>query len=67
MYLNNENAYVGSGSIGYTNELSAPNWKALDFARHCALELVMKDVHTLYNQPARLGRWVQIAREEIMK
>jgi hypothetical protein len=37
----------------------------LEAARHCALELVMKDVHTLNNQPSRLGRWVQIAREEI--
>jgi hypothetical protein len=37
----------------------------LETAKHCALELVMKDVHTLNNQPSRLGRWVQIAREEI--
>jgi hypothetical protein len=27
------------------------------------LELVMKDVHTLCNQPLRLGRWVTLARE----
>lgn len=37
----------------------------LQAARGCALELVMKDVHTLNNQPHRLGRWVQIARQEI--
>jgi hypothetical protein len=30
---------------------------------HCPVELVMKDVHTLSNQPARLGRWVALARE----
>jgi hypothetical protein len=24
----------------------------------------MKDVHTLNNEPARLARWVQLAREE---
>jgi hypothetical protein len=30
-----------------------------------ALELVMKDVHTLNNEPARLGRWVALARQEI--
>ena len=35
----------------------------LRIARHCPLELVMKDVHTLAGQPWRLGRWVQIARE----
>lgn len=31
-------------------------------AAGCPLELVMKDVHTLADQPWRLGRWVQIAR-----
>jgi len=28
------------------------------------LELAMKDVHTLNDEPMRLGRWVQLAREE---
>jgi hypothetical protein len=32
-------------------------------AGHIPLELVMKDVHTLREQPWRLGRWVEIARE----
>jgi hypothetical protein len=27
------------------------------------VELVMKDVHTVADQPWRLGRWVQLARE----
>lgn len=31
----------------------------------CNLELVLKDVHTVQRRPERLGRWVQIAREEI--
>ncbi len=31
------------------------------------VELVMKDVHTINNEPVRLGRWTQIAREEIDK
>ncbi len=39
----------------------------LQAARGCAVELVMKDVHTLNNQPARLGRWVQLVRQEIEK
>ena len=30
----------------------------------CPLEFAMKDVHTLKGQPKRLGRWVQLAREE---
>ena len=31
------------------------------------LEFVMKDVHTLNNEPWRLARWVEITREEIQK
>ena len=38
--------------------------QTLDIARGCRLEIVMKDVHTLDNQPDRLARWVRIAREE---
>lgn len=37
----------------------------LEVARGCRIELVMKDVHTLNNEPWRLPRWVEIAREEI--
>ena len=33
-------------------------------AKGCTLEIIMKDVHTLNNQPHRLGRWVAMAREE---
>ena len=32
-------------------------------AAGCVVELVMKDVHTVQNQPQRLARWVQLARE----
>jgi hypothetical protein len=35
----------------------------LRVAGHLPLELVMKDVHTLRDQPWRLGRWVALARE----
>ncbi len=38
--------------------------KTLDIARGCRLELIMKDVHTVNNDPRRLPRWVEIAREE---
>jgi hypothetical protein len=41
--------------------------ETLDLARDCRVELIMKDVHTLNNEPERLVRWVQIAREEIEK
>jgi len=39
----------------------------LTVARNCEVELAMKDVHTLCGQPERLGRWVEIAREEIAR
>ena len=34
-------------------------------AKDCRVELIMKDVHTLNNEPERLPRWVEIAREVI--
>lgn len=39
--------------------------KTLSIARDCRIEFAMKDVHTLNNQPERLARWVEIAREQI--
>jgi hypothetical protein len=39
--------------------------RTLTAARGCRIEIVMKDVHTLNNEPARLPRWVQLAREVI--
>ena len=38
--------------------------RTLDVARECRVELIMKDVHTLADEPERLARWVRIAREE---
>jgi hypothetical protein len=37
----------------------------LEVAKGCNVELIMKDVHTLCGEPWRMGRWVEIAREEI--
>jgi hypothetical protein len=56
--------------------LSTPEWdedgirrdlrRTLDLARRheLALELIMKDVHNINNEPHRLPRWVEMAREE---
>lgn len=41
--------------------------ETLEAAHGNRLEIIMKDVHTLNNEPERLARWVQIAREEIGK
>ena len=38
--------------------------RTLDTARGCRIELIMKDVHTLHEEPGRLARWVALAREE---
>lgn len=37
----------------------------LSVAGHLNLELIMKDTHTFQNEPQRVARWVEIAREEI--
>ena len=39
--------------------------QTLSVAGDCRLEIIMKDVHTLHNQPERLARWVELAREVI--
>lgn len=39
----------------------------LKVTHDCHAELIMKDTHTIRNDPQRVIRWVQIAREEIEK
>ncbi len=41
--------------------------ETLEIAKGCTIELSMKDVHTLHDESWRLGRWVELAREEIDK
>lgn len=38
--------------------------KDLEATRNCRVEVIMKDNHTIANDPRRVVRWVQIAREE---
>jgi hypothetical protein len=38
--------------------------EALRATRNCRVEVIMKDNHTIANDPRRVIRWVQIAREE---
>jgi hypothetical protein len=38
--------------------------EALRITRDCRVEVIMKDNHTIRNDPRRVVRWVQIAREE---
>jgi hypothetical protein len=39
----------------------------LEVTRGCVLEIIMKDTHTVQNEPMRISRWVKIALEEISK
>jgi hypothetical protein len=38
--------------------------EALRITRDCHVEIIMKDNHTIGNDPTRVCRWVQIARQE---
>ena len=38
--------------------------RAMRITHNCHVEVIMKDNHTLKNDPSRVIRWVQIAREE---
>ena len=47
------------------DQIAADLRHTLEVARGCRVELIMKDVHTLCNQPQRLCRWVELARQSI--
>jgi hypothetical protein len=38
--------------------------EALSITRHCHTEIIMKDNHTIRNDPQRVIRWARIAKEE---
>jgi len=56
-----------STSIFDERAIRADLCETLQQAKGCRLEIVMKDVHTLHNEPGRLARWVELAREECAK
>lgn len=41
--------------------------EVLEITKNCCVEAIMKDNHTIKNEPQRVIRWVQIAREEAEK
>jgi hypothetical protein len=49
------------------DEITSDLMKTLDIRKGRNVELILKDVHTLSNEPWRLGRWVELAREAIEK
>jgi hypothetical protein len=56
-------------------DMCAPSWDPayarrqleadLEASENCHVEVILKDVHTLHNQPERLDQWEQMARELI--
>ncbi|NQT89581.1 hypothetical protein HQ560_22620, partial [bacterium] len=56
-------ALVSTGVFDETR-IRADIRHTLDVAAGHRIEIIMKDVHTLHNEPDRLARWVAIAREE---
>ena len=49
------------------DEVRANIRETLDIARDCHLEFILKDVTTVRNEPQRINRWIQIAKEEIFR
>jgi len=41
--------------------------RAIEITRGCRLEIIMKDNHTIGNNPQNVARWCQIAREEAQR
>ena len=41
--------------------------QALQTTRHCRVEVILKDTHTLRNNPLRAVRWARIAKEESIR
>ena len=49
------------------DQIRADLRKTLAIAGNCNLEIIMRDTHTVQNEPWRITRWVEIAREEVNK
>jgi hypothetical protein len=65
VYSRKPNPSIISTSHFDEDAIRADLRKTLAAAGGCRLEIIMKDVHTLNNQPERLPRWVELAREVI--
>ncbi|MBT5874596.1 MAG: hypothetical protein HOH43_14345 [Candidatus Latescibacteria bacterium] len=65
VYSRKSNPTLISTEVFNEDAIRADLRHTLNVAHGCRVELIMKDVHTLNNQPERLPRWVEIAREVI--
>lgn len=67
VYSRKPNPTLISTDIFDEEAIRADLRRTLDITRGCRVELLMKDVHTLHNEPERLPRWVQLVREELSR
>jgi len=65
VYSRKQNPTLISTEVFDEAAIRADLLTTLETAADCRVELVMKDVHTLSEQPERLPRWVALAREAI--
>jgi len=65
VYSRKPNPTLVSTEIFDENAICADLRHTLEVTAGCGVELVMKDVHTLNNDPRRLPRWVELARQVI--
>jgi hypothetical protein len=49
------------------NEIRANIRETLEITAGCHLEIILKDVTTVMNDPSRINRWIQIVKEEIFR
>jgi len=65
-YIYSMKPHPGSLEVPSINEehIRAELRRALQITRSCRLEIIMKDNHTIANNPQNVIRWCQIAREE---
>lgn len=65
VYSRKPNPSLVSTSVFCEDAIREDVRRTLRVARGCRLELIMKDVHTLHNEPKRLARWVALTKEVV--
>ena len=63
IYCRKPNPALISSAVWDEDAIRQDIQRTMTVAGECTVEFAMKDVHTLADQPLRLGRWVDIARE----
>ncbi len=67
-YLFSRKPYPAHVCVGFNEAAIREDLcRTLRCAKGHPLEIILKDTHTVQNEPWRLGRWVEIAREEIAR